>query len=167
MKKLSVFWFCILALVCMITTGANSSAFAGQNNSRLSNGEKMYIFNELLSKCSEELQKETRSEFAGSVDKYLDISPIKLSKNKQTFLVTGNAMPFVGASKSFCWVYEKSGKKMRQIADLELCEDIKPSKSTHNGYADIHDLMHSGAAVTLYKTIYQFNGSKYQEKRSR
>jgi len=156
-----------IALPNKILSNKTSPAFAGQNNPPLNNDEKMNIFNELLSKCSAEYQKETRNEFAGSVDKYLDISPIKLSKNKQTFLVTGNALPFVGASKSFCWVYEKSGNIMRQIADLELCENIKPSKSMHNGYADIHDLMHSGAAGTLYKTIYQFNGSKYQEKRSR
>jgi len=144
-----------------------SLTLSGQINPSLSNDEKICIFDELLSKCSDKYQKETRSEFTGSVDKYLDISPIKLSKNKQTYLVTGNALPFVGANKSFCWVYEKTGKKMLQIANLELCEDIKPSKSKHNGYADIHDLMHSGAAGTLYKTIYQFNGIKYQEKRSR
>lgn len=150
----------ILVSVIMLFAG---SAFAGQEKS-VDDRDKVLILAQIFADTgmTREEKDAVLMKFEGGIDRYVIITPIKLAKDKQTFLAVGNSLPFVGASKPYCWVYEKSGEEMFRIADLGVCENVSPLLTKHNGYHDFIDLMHSGAKGKLTKTIYRFDGRKYR-----
>jgi hypothetical protein len=94
-------------------------------------------------------------------NKYVEIKIVPLAKGRITYLVRGIKHPFFGARTEMYWIYERTESGYREVADLGANDDVRTSKSKHNGYRDILTMGIVGAGTEAIICKHIFNGRKY------
>jgi hypothetical protein len=115
------------------------------------------IFKDMVSGMSDE----SRAKITGPISDYLKITPIALAKGKETYLIEGINVPFLGANSDMFYVYEKTAKGIKCIGDLGASDGVKVLTKSHNGYRDIGSTFVQEPGK-IYPSF--FNGKEYRPK---